>query len=54
VQSSAKDDKLETIKAYVLNAAHKQVNQDTVVTALADGGAELLVRYLSSNPIARD
>jgi len=35
---SGKDDKLETIKAYVLNAAHRQgMNQDTVVTALADG-----------------
>lgn len=35
---SAKDDKLETMKSYVLNAAHQQgMNQDTVVTALADG-----------------
>lgn len=35
---SAKDDKLETMKRYVLNAASQQgMNQDTVVTALADG-----------------
>jgi hypothetical protein len=35
---SAKDDGLETMKRYVLNAAHQQgMNQDTVVTALADG-----------------
>lgn len=35
---SAKDDKLETIKNYLLNAAHQQgMNQNTVVTALADG-----------------
>lgn len=35
---SAKDDKLETMKRYVLNAAYQQgMNQDTVVTALADG-----------------
>jgi len=35
---SAKDDKLETMKSYVLNAAHQQgMNQNTVVTALADG-----------------
>ena len=35
---SAKDNDLETMKRYVLNAAHQQgMNQDTVVTALADG-----------------
>jgi len=35
---AAKDDGLETMKRYVLNAAHQQgMNQDTVITALADG-----------------
>jgi hypothetical protein len=35
---SAKDDKLETMNSYVFNAAHQQgMNQNTVVTALADG-----------------
>ena len=35
---AAKDDGLETMMRYVLNAAHQQgMNQDTVVTALADG-----------------
>ena len=35
---SAKDDELETMKRYVFNAVHQQgMNQDTVVTALADG-----------------
>ena len=35
---SAKDDELETMKRYVLNAVHRQgMNQNTVVTALADG-----------------
>ena len=35
---SAMDDNLHTIKAYLLNAAHKQgISHETTVTALADG-----------------
>ncbi len=35
---SAKDDELETMKRYVLNAAYQQgMNQDTAIVALADG-----------------
>jgi len=51
---SAKDDKLETIKAYVSMQQSKGMNQDTVVTALADGAKIVGPSSLTSNPIARD
>ena len=48
---SAKDDKLETMKRYVLNAACQQgMNQDTVVTALADGAKNCWSVITSLNP----
>jgi len=41
------------MKSYVLNAAHQQgMNQDTVVTALADG-ARIAGLLLLSKPIAK-
>ena len=51
---SAKDDELATMKAYVLNIAHKQgMNQKSTVTALADGAFNCWSVLLSLTPHCR-
>lgn len=51
---SAKDDELATIKTYVLNVAHKQgMNQETAVTALADGAQNCWSVIASLKPYCR-